>query len=232
MPSLTRAGRNRQEIAGRYIRSLNPSLYLPLWKRNGVILTSDDACGHQATVTGSCPWTERGRFFVGSGTIVINIPDSPYLMPASDFSLVCWFKTSGITAASYAVLVKKLTVATESLFYIDTTTQILRFESGDGVHFPEVVSPVAVNDNIWHFAVGVKDRTAGKLYLYLDDYLVQSATDNTTSIANTGNFAIGALTAGNSRQFLGTIGEIILTQRVLVPTEVMTLWNLTKWRYQ
>ncbi len=199
-------------------------LYLPLHQLDGASFMSKDAYGHLATVTGAL-WTPNGRSFDGIDDKV-DCGNATSLIIEGSFSLEVWFKASGSVGA-WKGLIGKIVGGTHNRLFQYNTNQHLGFEIYDGTNDVIASTGVAIDDDVWHHAVAVRDTVADKAIIYLDSVLKQQVTDTTTaSITGANNFLVSENGWG------GLVGEVRIYNRVLTPLEIQRNYLATKWRYQ
>jgi hypothetical protein len=138
----------------------------------------------------------------------------------------CWFKTTS-NVAHDKVMVGKYDLSGKRVFllYMLATTDQLVFTTsptGALILGNRAISPNAVNDGAWHYAVGVHDGDWN--YLYLDGVLVASvnATDGLYNVSDP--TIIGAVLNGGvpsaNNHFAGSIDDVTIYNRVLTLAEI------------
>jgi hypothetical protein len=162
----------------------------------------------------------------------VSVPNATALqIPlASSFSIVLWAKTA---SADRQDIYKKSVDSDPSNGIFGFTfngvtahkvTFVLRGDNRAGLSY--ITSTKTVNDGVWHHIVGVKDKAAGNLLIYVDG--VSSATpvtDNTTSAMTTGSFSIGRSGDDNLYYFNGSIFDVRLYSRALAPAEIALIYR-------
>lgn len=81
-------------------------------------------------------------------------------------------------------------------------------------------------DGLWHFAVGVRDKSISKVKLYLDGNLRAEQTDNSGDVRNTGPTIIGARSTGG-QFFNGDIDEFFILGRAPTIEEIGISYRTT-----
>ncbi len=221
---------SRQTKTERYILRTNPVLYLPLYKLDGASILSKDAHGHVCIVTGTT-WTSQGRSFDGNDYVdVSTIPE-----PAGVFSLVIWFKTSGagnMTLFPYHVV----TAVNYYGWGLTMSNGAVLLQTNDGLTAKNISSGGGYADGAWHYAVGVYDQVAPKIYV--DGILKGTGAAQATAVVKfAGSYASVGVSryaiASFERYFTGTLGEVIYYNgKALTPLEIQNIYLAIKWRYQ
>ncbi|MHC4455658.1 MAG: LamG domain-containing protein [Planctomycetota bacterium] len=76
------------------------------------------------------------------------------------------------------------------------------------------------NDGSWHFVVGVRDQSVGKMYLYVDGIKHDEVTEGIRDLSNTGDLRIGTFYGASGRFFEGDIDDVRIYNRVLSAEEI------------
>lgn len=95
--------------------------------------------------------------------------------------------------------------------------------------YRSVRNTTAVVFNAWYHVVGVYNKA--DLRIYVNGVLDCSPTVNTENIAVTTNPLYIGSTSGSSNFWTGTIGESRVYNRALTPSEILQIYNATRWRY-
>lgn len=176
--------------------------------------------------------------FNGS-TQYVNISNVASLRPTGNFSISAWFKI-GSTAAqryvfdSYSQSPTNVAGIGLGLNVEGASARKIGVISGKNTgagsvcttDFCTAVSTTNVDDNRWHFAVGLWDSSL--LKLYIDGVLQDTSSWASALVYAAGNqVRIGNLfQASNAAYFSGTIDDVHLYNRALSAAEVMQLYNL------
>lgn len=153
-----------------------------------------------------------------------------------DFSIAVLFRsTQGLGTGQYffqgAGLVQGEIGGNEDKFGLSLNA---KGELLAGVCAPLVslVSPPGYNDGKPHLAIFTRDKTSGKIALFVDGKMAGEATAHTRSITKPTRLGIGATLRGENC-FTGEIGEIMVFARTLaekdrkaVEAELMTHWGI------
>jgi hypothetical protein len=153
------------------------------------------------------------------------------------FSLCCWF----LTTQSYSYQGSNTKqwyygaglVDAEVANVVNDFGMTLQFGKVDfGIGNPDVTlqSPLAYNDNIWHYAVGTRDRTTGVINLYVDAGLKDTGVGNTNSLIAPSKIKIGSLQPDLSF-YSGNIASTQIYNRALSASEVLQNFNATRARF-
>ena len=201
-------------------------LYLPLWKRDGLTFTSDDAYGHLATVTDATHGIQ-GRTFNGTSA-KIAIPFHSSFNIATELTITFWVKYDVLTGDRCELFLGDLSGAWV-------------FRRLDGQSFgiysagwEYLAVATGFSTGAW-YQVTLTYDTAKLVSYYVNGALVTSTTftkslptiDAGLTIANETD------TASFGSTFLdGTFGEVWLNNRALTQLEIQHDMLATKWRYQ
>ncbi len=208
--------------------SLNPVLYLPLWKRDGSQFISEDAYGHLCTVTGAT-WGSQGRTF--NGTQYISMPVSASLDLTGDMTLNVWvYVTSAPELANLVGNSDSNICGYRLAFAANMTT--LYYETNKAAVNQLTQGSTSSLLNRWAMITATRSGAVAKLY--------DNAVDKTSSSASHINpvtsptpVRLGVFATGPTTQFLrGTMGEVQIYNRVLSALEIQQHYLATKWRYQ
>jgi len=168
------------------------------------------------------------------GAIVLDATndfiDTNQSLASETFSIGAWFKTS---AAGIKMIISKETSAGNpwnyrmwlngGQIYCDlsqVTTQV------------SLTSPLtSYNNGNWYYAMFT--RNDSNWYLYVNGVEINNRADPYTgSVTNAQEVWIGrSAYAGGNYQFPGSIGEVMIYNRVLSATEVLWNFNMTRSRY-
>lgn len=154
--------------------------------------TTEDQC-----ISGKCLRFD-GNDFVGIGVLR---PGNPNVI-----TIASWFRTGSNCTDTYECsIVASYTYGTR--LNIEPITNRLRFQVlNTGATVYSAKSAPSVNDNRWHYAVGIFNGT--NVYLYLDGQLMQTTAFSGT-LLNSEGYSIGragAYTGGS--YFKGTIDDV------------------------
>ena len=84
-------------------------------------------------------------------------------------------------------------------------------------------STTAIYDGLWHHVAGVRDKTAGKVRVYIDGVLEAETDDNTaTDILPGGYMVVGGFTGYSSRNWEGNLDYVKVTRAALGPADFPT----------
>jgi len=114
--------------------------------------------------------------------------------------------------------------------YFDYASQKVRFACHQNDILGYAAATTDVGDDMWHFLVGVRDRTgSGKFKFYVDGVLDAEgqATHQGDIVASTGNayYTLGSHCAKTMGYFEGYIDEVMVFDKALSPTEVEYLYE-------
>lgn len=218
-----------------FIHDPNLVLYLPLYKLDGAEITSQDAYGHLATVTGAL-WRLDGRLFDGDDKIVI--PNHAALnFGDGDFSLGIWFRVASTVGAQILIEKGSTGAGGKEYSFFMTFNGLLQLRLDDDTNVTAANGAADFDSMIdeWHFS-GVSVERAANIQHYLDGVADGAGTANTTllTIDDTAErFAIG-VNSGVDTNFLengAVAGEVFAFNRALSALEWRNIWFMTKGRY-
>lgn len=206
----------------------DPSLvfYLPLWKRDGASIMSDDAYGHLCTATGAL-WTPEGRDFNGSSDEIL-CGNGTSLQITGPMTVMVWFKAASVDAD----LIGKWGADGQRSWEVGLRTATTTFGGSvttDGTSATRTTaSKGAYTPNAWNCAFFAYDGTN----IYVDvngtkgaDVAYSSGIFNSTTQVRLGTLMTGGWLAG-------TVGEVAIWHRGLFLPERANIRLATKWRYR
>jgi len=228
MPSLVYP--NKQVAAERYIYSLLPLLYLPLWKRDGGAVVSDDATGSLFTVTGAVK-TPQGRRFDGvddrlqTTLRMVNIK-------GDSGSVLAWVRKEGPgSTGGNGTIIEKGWASQYGLRVPNEGTIQVRFLEATGAATLNWTSArVWVEVGKWvQIGFIFKRPTA---HIVVNGQIVESNTWDYDIVESANQWCVvGGVTTPGAWVINGLIGEIVATHRGLSQLEALNYFNITKWRY-
>ncbi len=213
-------------LSRQFVRDPSLVLYLPLYKRDGLIFQSDDAYGHLATVTGAI-WTPQGRRFDAVDDVII-VPDNASLQLANALTVSIWLSSAG---ATHNGIFKGSETRNASYNYriLHHSTNTVSF--GVCVGGVEITHNVAdvVTLNTWLCFALTADGTT--LNGYKNGVNIKTAA----AVGPYDVFSGQTLKVGGDpvfgSSFNGLIGEAWIYNRALTVSEIMRDYLATKWRY-
>lgn len=220
---------SRELEVERHILSTMPVLYLPLWKRDGSSIISDDAYGHVCTVAGAtgglAAWTPQGRSFDGvDDNISVGTKD---FFGSGQQTIEIWARPNSKSPAARGFLFNHYTADNNRVNIIQETDGIIQFQGGD-VSTYTILASAGSSARQWLHIVVIRDYDEKKLNVWIDR--IQTITSQAITI--------GATTAGitligyTSEAFNGIIGEVHIYNRALSPLEIANNYEITKYRYK
>lgn len=120
-------------------------------------------------------------------------------------TIAAWIKTS--SSGSIQSIASKYDGATGPALLMNASGQVT-IDGRDGTGYKSSgYSTAAVNDNVWHYVVGMINVTTGQWKIYVDGVLESSASNGAgTTLANATDFSIGSL--GSTNFFSGQIDQV------------------------
>jgi hypothetical protein len=98
-----------------------------------------------------------------------------------------------------------------------------RLSAGHNLNWSIVQDAEALALDTWYFVAVTYDDAAGKMKLYKDGAVVDSAT--TVEGVSDSTISIGSFGSGNGQNWQGTIDDVRVYGHVLTPEQVMTLYT-------
>lgn len=193
---------------------------------------NDSAGSGHGTLTNSQRWTAgvMGPGLSFGGKHYVSTSSAPQFSATGSFSISAWFRTSiggaemalaGFTKPSKGAIVLGLDKGKPRLVVHDDVG------NGDGVTTTKLYST-----GDWHHVVGVRDRAAGKLRIYVNG-VVTTATDWTKGAINQGKvtMAIGGRTnsTGVDQKLHGAVDDLRVYNRALTAAEAKALSDSGGW---
>ena len=211
----------------RYILSTLPTLYVPLWKRDGGSFISDDGIGHICTVTGAT-WGTQGRTLGGINDAV-RVPTVASLnFTSGNFSGGVWFYPTSYDASAQRLIQKgqnntdgwELYVVSGRLWFLTYQAAATQSSASD---------PDKVPINNWYKVDFTRTGASAKIYVNGVDSTTTSGThiDPASCIRD---LWIGN-TEGGGRNISGILGDALIYNRSPPGVEIMHNYLATKWRY-
>ncbi len=166
----------------------------------------------------------QGGYFNGSNAY-ITLPASASLNAlggaTSSYTVCTWF----LSGTSKDQSLSEKWTGTPYPWAFRGPNPNISFGLYDGTNNPTVFdTSKSWNNSVWNFAVGVRDKTANKVRLYMNGGLSGEVNDTTSNIANTGPVYIGARSSGG-QFFNGYMDEFFIFNRALTAIEIVALYN-------
>jgi hypothetical protein len=211
---------------GEYIPTLNTKLLI-----NFNSLDGTDTSGNNKPVTTTTDVVFDkiyGRFNAGANfngsSSKIYYSGNTISIGTSDWTVICWFKTTFTTNSNEQIIFRcDMATGTRGIVgiswnYSVTYDKKIRLSIYDGTTIKETFSLNAVNDGLWHCAIGT--RVGTNLYLYIDGKYNSTTGSSGLNIPSTNQiWAIGSSVTG-SGYFSGQLDQCIF--------ETGTGWSETK----
>lgn len=190
---------------GSVVRDLSP------YKNDGTVIDMELATDWQPSDMG---WV----LDMDGTTELIRITDPPggeLDFGTDGFSVACWFKVAGATSNKF--MVKTLGGGNPG-WEFQTQSDDAKLRIRDSL----VSSPVWADktDGIWHFLVGIDDRSTGLLELYGDAQRIGSGTNiaGHSGVDSTANLEIG--------DGIGSVADCRIYHRILSLPEIQLLYAI------
>jgi len=197
----------------------------------GTTLTSKDANARTSTVIGAAYSSSAGRVFNGT-TDYIDAGNADNLANwTSDMALEAWVRYD-ITTVGDQMPLSAWTGKTDNTVPYDIWGIGSHFDFRMGEGASQAIARYALTPVLgtWYHIVGTIEGTT--LRIYVNGVLGES-TDTFVGTRQTGTkLTIGAGNNAGFRPWEGSIGEWRFYKQALDQTEVTTLYNATKWKYE
>lgn len=221
------------ESTERYIYSLNPVVYIPLWKRYGSQFPTDDARGSLCTITTS-RWTPQGRYFDGANDYIDCNPIQAVDFTSGDFTLVVMVKGTYTGAASMMICQN----STNSdgwaffVFWAGATTGNMSLRLNQFGAHTDISAVNGISSDRWQMAVVTRQGAGGQFYINGYPVATTLGVGLADAVATNGgrHFYIGTQN-GIGNLWKGLIGDVIAFPRALYPAEIQRLALYSKGRY-
>lgn len=190
-------------------------------------LTDSSGHGHNGINHGTTFTEDRyfraGRAlnFTGGNSSYITTTTTGALPLNDEFSICFWmkFQQSGI------IIEKDIlgTFNTDWSIACDASGKV-GFNIGTSA---TIWSNGAINDNLWHFVVFLRNKANGTLSIYIDGNLDRQANGYFNDLTGNANINFGAWdgSTGFKDGFTGKIDQVRFYSRELIETEIQYLWN-------
>ncbi|MBT4165627.1 hypothetical protein HOE04_01155, partial [archaeon] len=209
------------------------------WRMDDLNSSGDGLVDYKGVNNGSvvnATQVDNGKFgkgfeFDGDGDSVdVGDLDSLDFENNTEFTISAWGYVKGDgDGGNFMVLAGKtiLSGGSDNHYYLGTRSGKFRFDVGNGSGSDGLlVSDSGYNENQWYHIVGTRNST-GNLKLYLDGMQQAEAYTIEGDISNSYTFKIGARNGG-TYIFNGTIDEVMVFNRSLSASEVLSLYNATR----
>ena len=206
-----------------YVCDPSLELYLPLYLLDGSSFMSRDAHGHLCAATGAI-WTPQGRTLDGTDDF-ITIPDHASLDLADAITMIAWIKTSSIVG-SYRIVDKYSTTG----YTLATNNDTVYIGIGDTTPtWKYSVSAALLNTADWFHVAGIYDKVT--LRCFVNGQASGTPTAWTVAMGTNNADVLIGIDQSSTGDFVGSIGEVRIYNRVLSSVEVINNYLSMKWRY-
>jgi hypothetical protein len=206
---------------------------------DGLVLALD--AGNTKSYPGSgTTWTDFGPTYSSDNGGYFSFDGSNDYVSLSriiqdDFTISCWFKTTQSYQTSTQVQWYRgagLVDAEVSGITNDFGMSLQAGKVDFGVGNPDttIQSTLTYNDDIWHCAVGTRNKTNGSINLYVDGSFITSGTGNTNSLTGATTIRIGSIQT-NIQFFNGNIAQVSMYNRALTASEIQQNFNALRGRF-
>lgn len=178
--------------------------------------------GQQGIVTGN-----NSAYFNGSSSYV-GITNNTNLNPnTSSFSISLWIKPQA-TPFQRFIWKNNGTAPPFDGYYMATYVSQSKLYIYGG--FGDAAQSVELSGlgvfNAWNHVVLVRDKSSGKVKLYLNGVIALEKADPTGNIDFTGDLAIGGRPGISQEMFTGNIDEVAIFQKALTAESVTLQYNI------
>jgi len=192
--------------------------------------------GNNGTLHGGASYTAGmvgAAFSLPTIADYVEVPDSPTLNFAGNFSIDAWIRTTNPATGRATIVDKRAGTNTNPIgYHLFIFSGLLGFQLADGQPFLNQVSPgPLIVDGNWHHVAATINRTSPSGgNLYVDGALVFTFDPTTRpgSIVNGANLRLGVRTNGSPQtfeNFQGAIDEVELFDRELGAPEVQAIFD-------
>ncbi|HVV39412.1 MAG TPA: LamG domain-containing protein [Candidatus Paceibacterota bacterium] len=211
--------------------------YWPFDEGSGAIAGDMSGNRNNGTLSGSTlPSWVGGKHggalsFDGTGGYV-STPSSSALNLTSSITIAAWVKVNSNVTNYRMIISKESTAGTPwpFRFYVEQTTGKLVLDFTVSSAIKTFTTSTAINDNMWHHVVAVRDDTGKTVTVYIDGVSRASGsyTGTVDSSATAARIGISPYTgggAGGSYPFIGNIDELRVYSRALSASEIAGLYS-------
>jgi hypothetical protein len=192
---------------------------------NDASANGHDGVASGVTATVGVDGVEGHAYHFNGSNSKITIPDHPDFT-VSNVSVAAWVRSTDKSGHRAITSCYETDGSAQwyHLYYLaDSGIAVFRVDPG-GVSSPFVTGISDIADGEWHYVVGVRDISAGKLYVYVDGVLEGTQEDVSSEVLNPGApVLIGAHNTLTDRYFNGDIDEVRIYGRALSSNDVIGL---------
>jgi hypothetical protein len=176
---------------------------------------------------------EQGIALVGASSQYVDMGSNIGFQASDSFSFSAWVKLSSGDSSDYRSIIRRGGTNSSAVYRLGTqiTTGYPRFElwsnSGPGGGSAVINGSTNICDDAWHYIVGVRNKTDGKVYVYLDGIDNQSGgvadttTGDFTSFDSGGGLCVGR-SPYNNEYVTGSVDEIRVIKSALSSSWIAT----------
>jgi len=230
-----------------FARSASESAYPGLWKGlvgawvpslgpTGSTLRDVSGYGNRGTLNGeTAPIIggnpkEPGYVLDYDGTLdFVDFADHNSLRFPNSFTFAAWVKTSASGALNDILRKRNRNDGgvMEILIRKNTSNQANFVMEDDSDNAATVAGTTDISDGVWHFIVGVRDKPASLIRIYVDGVEENTATDTADDFeeVNSQPWRIGDTNSSVHFEWLGQIGIVLIYTRALLPNEISFLYR-------
>ncbi len=175
-----------------------------------------------------------GFLFNGSSSLIAASVNTAGDITTNDFSIAFWLKADSTNNTSQR-LVSKRTVNVGYEIFLNTLapTVIETFVGDAGGIASAAICTTDIHDDNWHHIVITYDRS-GNATGYVDgvEELTIDISARNLTITNTDKFTLGRFAGSGTGFYDGILSGVRMYEsNVLSAEEVLSLYNLTRWKY-
>ena len=181
---------------------------------------------------------ENSAYYFRNNTDIIRIHNSTTINQnavTDNYTVTFWYKTDTENTPSdyYSVLIAKDGTPGYPYKFYHSVKDDSIFVSGSVYDFSSSIGSTAkfsyMKNSAWHQITFVVDQTRDTIFLYIDGGLKSKYVNSTaTSGSNTWDLTIGNGWTGE-KSFIGSIDDILIYNRVLNESEIISLFNEGKY---
>jgi hypothetical protein len=221
---------NRDLLAQKYIMSLKPALYLPLWKSDLAAFKSEDAYGRPYTNVGPA-YRINGRYFDGIDDYLKDTNVGGPTNIIGNLSIFIWQYQAALNA-----LTRNLIGNTRSNQYgyrLCIENKKVYMETNQAGTNQISSADLIIKAENWHCIGGVLKIPNVTILLDGRNRPLTSAAVHLAPASSTARLSLGVYAYSPTTQwFTGILGEAVIIPRPTSPEEYENYYALTKWRYR
>lgn len=173
----------------------------------------------------NCAWSLRGIDFNGTSSFINCGNDASLQFGTGDFSIGAWVKTTMVGTGYQSIVDRGVYFSPYTGYGIEVNEGKIVLTTWENNMHSRAISIQLVNDDAWHYVVGIRQGTSQSIYI--DGELDKNQTGITLRNINVQqNLTMGAtLKTTGGFYFDGTIDEVRIFNRALSADEIWQLYT-------